>query len=76
MFALVTGASRGIGLDYARTLARDYGCDLLIVSRQEEVLQAVAADIAGDYGVQARIALKVVDEAKKPVVREELTDDD
>ena len=51
MFALVTGASRGIGLDYARTLARDYGCDLLIVSRQEEVLQAVAADIAGDYGV-------------------------
>ena len=51
MFALVTGASRGIGLDYARTLARDYGCDLLIVSRQEETLQAVAADIAGDYGV-------------------------
>lgn len=29
---------------------------------------AAFASIAGDYGVQARIALKVVDEAKKPVV--------
>lgn len=51
MFSLVTGASRGIGIEYARTLARDYGSDLLIISSKEEDIQAVAADIAGDYGV-------------------------
>ena len=51
MFSLVTGASRGIGIEYARTLARDYQSDLLIVSRHEEDLQGVAADLAGDYGV-------------------------
>ena len=51
MFALVTGASRGIDIEYARTLARDYGCDMLIVSRHEEELRTVVADLAGDYGV-------------------------
>ncbi len=51
MLSLVTGASRGIGIEYARTLARDYGSDLLIVSSHEADVQGVAADIAGDYGV-------------------------
>ena len=51
MLSFVTGASRGIGLEYARTLARDYGSDLLIVSSREEDIQSVAADIASDYGV-------------------------
>ena len=51
MFSIVTGASRGIGIEYARTLARDYGSDLLIVSSHEADVQGVAADLAGDYGV-------------------------
>lgn len=51
MFSIVTGASRGIGIEYARTLARDYQSDLLIVSNHEDEIQSVAADIAGDYGV-------------------------
>ena len=51
MFSIVTGASRGIGIEYARTLARDYQSDLLVISRHEEDLLPVAADLAGDYGV-------------------------
>lgn len=51
MFSLVTGASRGIGIEYARTLARDYGSDLLIVSSHETDVQGVAADIADEFGV-------------------------
>lgn len=51
MFSIVTGASRGIGIEYARTLARDYGSDLLIVSSHEADVLGVAADLAGDYGV-------------------------
>lgn len=51
MLALVTGASSGIGLQYATQLARDYHCDLLLVSNQQEELNRVAADLANAYGV-------------------------
>ena len=52
MLALVTGASSGIGLEYAKQLARDYHTDLLLVSNQEEEQKQVAADIAATYGVK------------------------
>ena len=52
MLALVTGASSGIGLQYATQLARDYNCDLLLVSNQEKELEQVAADLAAAYGVK------------------------
>ena len=52
MLALVTGASSGIGLQYATQLARDYHCDLLLVSNQEKELNEVAADLAAQYGVK------------------------
>ena len=53
MLALVTGASSGIGLQYATQLARDYHTDLLLVSNQEEEQKQVAADLAAQYGVTA-----------------------
>ena len=52
MLALVTGASSGIGLQYATALARDYHSDLLLVSNQQEELSRVAAELAATYGVQ------------------------
>ena len=52
MLALVTGASSGIGLQYATQLARDYHTDLLLVSNQEAELQQVAKDLAAQYGVK------------------------
>ena len=52
MLALVTGASSGIGLQYATQLARDYHCDLLLVSNQEKELELVAKDLADQYGVK------------------------
>ena len=52
MLALVTGASSGIGLQYATRLARDYHCDLLLVSNQEQELRQVAIDLASQYGVK------------------------
>ena len=52
MLALVTGASSGIGLQYATALARDYRCDLLLVSNQEAELEQVAAELKKRYGVQ------------------------
>lgn len=52
MLALVTGASSGIGLQYATALARDYHCDLLLVSNQQKELEQVASDLAATYGVK------------------------
>lgn len=53
MLSLVTGASSGIGLQYATQLARDYHTDLLLVSNQELELRQVAADLSSRYGVNA-----------------------
>ena len=52
MLALVTGASSGLGLQYATQLARDYHTDLLLVSNQEEEQKKVADDLAAQYGVK------------------------
>ena len=54
MLALVTGASSGIGLCYSEVLARDYRCDLLMVSNQEEALKAAAGRLSAAYGVSAQ----------------------
>ena len=53
MLSLVTGASSGIGLQYATQLARDYHSDVLLVSNQEAELQVVAHDLEEQYHVQA-----------------------
>ena len=52
MLALVTGASSGIGLQYATALARDYHTDLLLVSNQEQEQIEVAKQLAQTYGVK------------------------
>ena len=53
MLSLVTGASSGIGLQYATQLARDYHTALLLVSNQEEELRKVAEALETQYHVKA-----------------------
>ncbi len=53
MYALVTGASSGVGKAYSIVLARDYKHDILLVSNQEKELREVAAQLSADYGVKA-----------------------
>ena len=52
MYALVTGASSGIGLQYATVLAEKYKRDLVLVSNQEKELQEAAKEISEKYGVK------------------------
>jgi len=50
--ALITGASRGIGLALATEMAA-HGHHLVLVARQRETLDAVAGKLEGKYGVRA-----------------------
>ena len=50
-WALVTGGSSGMGLEYARQLA-EIGCNLLLVSNQEEELQKAAKELTQGKTIQ------------------------
>jgi short-subunit dehydrogenase len=53
-FAVITGASRGIGAAYARALAAR-GWDLLLVSRDRERLERLSSELATRYPITAEI---------------------
>ena len=54
---LITGASSGIGLELARLFAGD-GNSLVIVARREELLNKVADELRGEYGIQVEVIAK------------------
>lgn len=53
-WALVTGASGGIGAEFARALAR-HGIHVVLVGRREECLRELAAQVAQELGGQAEV---------------------
>lgn len=53
-FALITGASQGIGEAIARDLAKG-GHNLIVVARREEVLTTLADELAAAHGVNVEV---------------------
>jgi short-subunit dehydrogenase len=52
--ALITGASAGLGVEFARQLARRRA-DLVLVARSADALENVAAELRSEYGVAVEI---------------------
>ena len=53
----MTGASSGIGLEFAKVLARE-GHDLVLVARRREALEELARELAVKHGVAVRVIAK------------------
>ncbi len=53
--AVVTGASAGLGREFARVLARE-GHDLVLVARREPELSALATELKEQFGADCRVA--------------------
>lgn len=53
-WAIVTGASSGIGADFARALARE-GISCVLTARREGRLRELAGEIESAYGVRTRV---------------------
>jgi short-subunit dehydrogenase len=65
--ALVTGASGGIGLEFAKLLAQA-GYDLALVARSKDKLESIAADLRARHGIAVQTV--VCDLAKPDAARE------
>ncbi len=52
--ALITGASSGIGAEFAAQLARR-NCDLLLVARREDRLRELADRLTAEHGVRVQV---------------------
>jgi short-subunit dehydrogenase len=55
--ALITGASSGIGLEFALLLA-SHGYDLVLVARNRAMLEDLAGRCAAEHGVRAEVCCK------------------
>lgn len=69
--ALVTGASSGLGVDFARELAQ-LGCRLVVVARREDLLKQLQGEIQAAYGVDVTIVTLDLSQSGAPQALYEL----
>src|ERR1700730_3038254 len=55
-WALITGASSGIGKEFARQIAAS-GINIVLVARREDLLNEVGVEFSKRYGVEHRVVV-------------------
>lgn len=74
--ALITGASSGLGAEYARQLAAS-GADLVLVARHRDALDALAGELRAAYGVEVEaLAADLLDARERAEVEKRVADDE
>src|SRR2546421_1207233 len=66
-WALVTGASSGIGKEFARQIAAS-GINVVLVARREDLLKEVGGEFGKRYGVEHRVV--VLDVSREDFIRQ------
>jgi short-subunit dehydrogenase len=64
-YALITGATSGIGYELAKLFAKD-GYNLVIVARNEENLQSTSNELSTAHGIQVVTISKDLSEVNAP----------
>jgi uncharacterized protein len=64
-FALITGASNGIGLDLAKLFAQD-GYNLVLVARSYDKLKTIADELEKDHQIQVKCCSKDLSVSSSP----------
>ena len=63
--ALITGGSRGIGLELARQFAA-HGHDVILVARHRDALEAAAGTLEGKYAIRATVIVADLADPEAP----------
>jgi hypothetical protein len=56
-FTLITGASSGIGLEFAKIFARE-GHNLILIARSKDTLEIVKEELSKKYSIEIKIIIK------------------
>ena len=73
-WAVITGASSGIGAEFARRVA-ERGLNIVLVARREDRLNSLASELEEDYSVETRVVVvDLADEDFLARVRERTSD--
>ena len=72
--ALITGASSGIGLEFARIFANE-GFNLVLVARNQASLERLAEELAAAHPIQVTVIVQdLTDPASPEVILKQLSD--
>jgi short-subunit dehydrogenase len=64
-FALITGASSGMGYEYAKLFARD-GKNVVVLARSRDKLEGLKRDLEKEHGTKVMVLVKDLSDPKAP----------